>query len=77
MLAVNVHQMNQNYQHLLKQKQQKDHSKKCRVSKEGKHLLCFVNDIMKSKNQMVIPAEARAQVRKYTDEEMFCEALLH
>ena len=33
---------------------------------------------MKSKNQMVYTAEkARAQVRKYTDEEISCEAPQH
>ena len=53
-------------------------SKKSRVSKAEKRLLCFVDDIVKSKNQMVSPAEkARAEVRKYTDEEMSCEIPLH
>ena len=53
-------------------------SKKCRVSKAEKRLLCFVDDIVKSTNQMVSPAEkARAEVRKYTDEEMSCETPLH
>ena len=32
-------------------------SKKCRVSKAEKRLLCFVDDSVKSKNQMVSPAE--------------------
>ena len=53
-------------------------SKKCRVSKAEKRLLCFVDDIVKSTNQMVSAAEkARAEVRKYIDEEMSCETPLH
>ena len=44
-------------------------SKKCKVSKAEKRLLCFVDDIVKSKNQVVNPAEkARAEVSKYTEE---------
>ena len=53
-------------------------SKKCKVSKAEKRLLCFVDDIVKSKNHMANPAEkARAEVRKYTDEEISCETPLH
>ena len=53
-------------------------SKKCRVSKAEKRLLCLVDDIVKSTNQMVSPAEkARAEVIKYTDKEMSCETPLH
>ena len=52
-------------------------SKKYRVSKAEKCLLCFVDDIVKSKNQMVSPAEkVRAEVRKYIDEEASCETSL-
>ena len=52
-------------------------AKKCKVSKAEKCLLYFV-DIVKSKNQMVNPAEkAKAEVRKYTDEEISCETPLH
>ena len=50
-------------------------SKKC---EREKCLLCFVDDTVKSKNQMVNPAEkARAEVRKYTDEEISCKTPLH
>ena len=50
-------------------------STKC---KGVKCLLCFVDDIVKSKNQMFNPAEkARAEIRKYTDEEVSCKTPLH
>ena len=50
----------------------------CRVSKEEKNLLCFVDDIVKSKNQTVSPAEkARTEDRKLTDKEISCETPLH
>ena len=53
-------------------------SKKCKVSKAEKHLLCFVDDIVKFKNQMANPAEkAKAEIRKYADEEISCETPLH
>ena len=53
-------------------------SKKCKVSKAEKCLLCFVNDIVKSKNHMANPAEkTRAEVRKYTDEGISCKTPLH
>ena len=52
-------------------------AKKCKVSKAEKRLLCFVDDIVKSKNQIVNPAEqAKAEV-KYTDEEISCETPVH
>ena len=53
-------------------------SKKCKVSKAEKRLLCFVDDIVKLNSEMVSPADkARAEVRKYIDEEVSCETPLH
>ena len=53
-------------------------SKKCKVSKVEKRLLCFVDDIVKSKNLMANPAEkSRAEIRRYTDEEISCDTPLH
>ena len=50
-------------------------SKKC---KGEKCLFRFVDEIVKSKNQMVNPIEkARAEVRKYADEEISCKTPLH
>ena len=53
-------------------------SKKCHVSKAEKKLLHFVGDIVKTNKLTQCPAEkARAEVRRYIDEEASSESPLH
>ena len=80
MLAINNNTSNESTSAELETAEELDLplSKKCRVSKAEKRLLCFVDDIIKSKNQMVTPAEkTTAELRKCIDEETSCELPLY